>query len=238
MARAADAKEPTRKFLPLQRPLPRAAGTPPRRGGCALKSPLAGRGWRSKEGRGRRGSTPRPGSFRSRPLPCAPRPHRHPSARPCSPEGPRPPTRVWGRGTRPLLSLQVIKSRWKIGRLPWSGFPLQPCPRLAVGRVPGEVAEHGAAPGRAGPRLPAPAPWRPPGLTRQRPEASWRFTLPPRALICRSPWKRPALKQVQAGKAGGRRGMLARRDTGGGSGIPGRLRGSPCPAAHLARGLC
>lgn len=28
--------------------------------------------------------------------------------------------------------------------------------------------------------------------------------------------------------------MLARQNTGGASGIPGGLRGSPCPAAHLA----
>lgn len=41
-------------------------------------------------------------------------------------------------------------------------------------------ARSGSRPGRA------PVPWQPPGMTRQRREASWRFSLPPRALICRS----------------------------------------------------
>lgn len=58
-------------------------------------------------------------------------------------------------------------------------------------------ARSDSRPGRA------PAPWQPPGLTRQRREPSWRFTLPAQSSICHSPWKRHALKQVQAAKAAG-----------------------------------
>lgn len=90
-------------------PSPELRGPPPRGGGCALMSPLAGRGWRRKEGRGRRGSTPNrliwlpPASL----CPQTPQTPLGPAmpCRPGSPAGPCPLARVRRRGTWLLLSL-------------------------------------------------------------------------------------------------------------------------------------
>lgn len=95
-------------------PSPELPRPPPMRG---LRVEISINGG-AKRGEGG-GDQPRAGSFRSRPLLCAPKPHRRPWARPCpgSPAGPCPLARMWCRRTR-LLSLQdtVVKSRWKIGR--------------------------------------------------------------------------------------------------------------------------
>lgn len=226
-------------------PSPELRGPPPTRRGLRADVSISGARMEAQRGARAEGIDPEQahlGTARS-PVPPdptdAPRPgHALP---PWQPRGPLSPgTRA---AQRDLAASFPCKTRLLslCGKSAASGgvvFPFSH-PRAAPGWPWAELlgkrrSTRGSRPGRApAPRAGSLA------ATRLDPGAPRSFlALLPSSTVINLSWKRHSLKQVQAARAGGRRGMLGRRDTGGIRGSRGGCEALPARPAHLAPGLC